>query len=450
MRILLVDDEDIIHQTIGDYLRDCGYAVDRADDGNAALELIETHEYRLALADLRMPGLDGMALLQKAKEVQPLMPVVIITGHGTMETVIEALRLGAADFLPKPIRLLELDAVLEKCTNLRALRREKRHLRETIRGLQASRFLSAGLTGFVGESAAACRVRDQISEAVAAECDTILIEGETGTGKEVVARAIHRQACSDDAPFIAVSCPALPESLVVSELFGHVKGTFTGATQDRPGYFELAHGGTLFLDEVADLSAAAQATLLRVLETRTLRRVGGAEEVAVNVRVITATNVELAHLVEQGRFRRDLYYRLNVYTIPIPPLRERADDVVPLAEHFLASYAKPRSFQFEGFSTEAQQLLRCYAFPGNARELRNIVERAAILARQGTIGASQLHVPQPAPGSTSPPAGGAAGSERDRILAALEQTKWNRRQAAQLLGMAYSTLRYKLKSLDIT
>lgn len=450
IRVLLVDDEEIIHQTIGDYLRDCGHLVEQAREGVAALKLMAENEYDLSLVDLRMPGMDGMALMHKAQKLQPLMSVVLITGHGTMETVIEALRLGAADFLPKPIKLRELDAVLEKCKQLRELRRERRHLQETIRGLQSSRALGDGTRGFIGVSTASQRIRDQVKQAVDAQCDTILILGETGTGKEVVAREIHELAGSEESPFIAVSCPALPESLIVSELFGHVKGTFTGAAESRAGYFELADEGTLFLDEVADLSQAAQAALLRVLETRTLRRVGGADEVNVQVRVIAASNVKLEELIERGTFRRDLYYRLNIYTIELPPLRCRPEDIMPLAEHFLAAYATARGFDFTGFDKAAQALLRSYEYPGNARELRNLVERAAILCRSGTVTMEHLYLPESTNAMRQTPVARLPkDAERDRIVEALETAKWNRRKAAAELGMPYSTLRYKLRSLGI-
>ncbi|MCZ6635447.1 MAG: sigma-54 dependent transcriptional regulator, partial [bacterium] len=290
LRILLADDETIVHQTIGDYLSECGHILDSAYDGDQALQTIETSDYDLALIDVRMPGIDGLSLLEKAQDIRPDMSIVIITGHGNMKTVTQALRLGAVDFLAKPIKLLELEAVLEKSLRFQELRRDRHRLRETIRGLQTS---DERGRYFVGNSPETNLVRDQIRLAVDAQCDTILISGETGTGKEVAAREIHFEGDSDHSPFIAVSCPALPESLVESELFGHVKGAFTGATSDRAGYFEMADGGTLFLDEIADLSADAQAKMLRALETRTFRRVGGSKEISVNLRVVAATNTRL-------------------------------------------------------------------------------------------------------------------------------------------------------------
>ena len=452
LRILLVDDEDIVHRTIGDYLRKSGHEVDEARNGLAALAQIEKQDYELSLVDVRMPGLDGMALLEKAQELRPEMSVVIVTGHGNMDTVVQALRLGAADFLTKPIKLLELDASLEKCLHLRALQQDRRHLREVIREIQASGDHRDANWRLVGDSEATGKAREEIRRAVEAGCQTIVVTGETGTGKEVVSRELHFQASSGDSPFIAVSCPALPDSLIESELFGHVKGAFTGATEHRAGYFELADGGTIFLDEIGDLSPAAQLALLRVLETRTLRRVGGSEEVQIDVRVIAATNAPLEELVNSGEFRRDLFYRLNVYTIRLRPLRERQDDILPLAEHFLSAYAATRHLHFDGFSVSAQRLLREYDYPGNVRELRNIVERAAILCRSGQIETEHLNLPdvaeaeaRPAPAST----GAREDEERDQLLKALEEARWNRRQAAKALNMPYSTLRYKLSKLQI-
>lgn len=451
LNILLVDDEEIIHKTIGGYLKDAGHQVNEAYQGDTAFKFIEKQKYDLALIDIKMPDMDGIFLLKKIQKIRPLMPVVIITGHGTMETVIKALRLGAADFLTKPIKLIELDAVLERCIQIGTLRREKQHLQETIRGIQTAYELQKGDRKFIGNSPAMHKVREQIHQAVEAKCDTILITGETGTGKEVVSRQIHYLDAPEESPFIAVSCPALPESLLESELFGHMKGTFTGATKDRAGYFELAGGGTLLLDEIADLSPSAQATLLRVLETRKLRRVGGSEEIKVNVRLIASTNAPLEELIKSGKFRRDLYYRLNVYSIHLLPLRERRQDIIPLAEHFLAVYSASRNLRLDGFSREASELLMNYDYPGNARELRNIVELAAIQSGAGQIQKEHLSLPSVEEGKAPSRSDDkkSRDAERALILKVLEETKWNRRQAAKNLDMPYSTLRYKMKTMGI-
>ena len=460
LHILLVDDEQIVRQTLGDYLRDLGHLVDEACDGLAAVESIEAHEHDLALIDVRMPGMDGIDLLSKTEKVRADMPVVMITGNADVETAILALRAGAADFLLKPVKLPELDAVLEKCLRLRELHRDRRRLREAIRDIQGSGTVGSMEGSLVGTSPATQLVRQQIREAVEAGCETILITGESGTGKEVVAREIHFQASSPRDPLIAVSCAAFTDSLVESELFGHVKGSFTGATEDRMGCFELADGSTLLLDEAGDLSLSAQAKLLRVLETRTLRRVGGSKEITVNVRVIAATNSPLEERVRAGSFRRDLFHRLKVYSIHLTPLRERREDILPLAEHFLVRYAVRRGLQPEGFSNAARDKLVAYDFPGNARELRYMVERAAILCRSGLIlpehfALSEASVPRHA--IESPQSGPSQSEshpsmedqERTHILNALEETHWNRRDAAQLLAMPYSTFRYKMKKFGI-
>jgi len=450
LRILLVDDEEIVHQTLSPYLRDSGHEVDNARDGNNALKLIEAKDYDLALIDVRMPGMDGLFILSRIAEMRPELSSVIITGHGNMEMVIQALRLGAADFLTKPIKLLELDAVLEKSTRIRSLRQGQRHLRETIRGIQTSEDIRLRNRRLVGVSKAMAEVRRQIRMAVESKCETVLISGETGTGKEVVAREIHFMGGEDERPFIAASCPAIPDTLIESELFGHVKGAFTGATLDKVGYFELADGGTLFLDEIADLSPPAQAKLLRVLETRKLRRVGGSNEIDVHIRVIAATNADLDWLVETRKFRKDLFYRLNVFAIKLLPLRERRLDIIPLAEHFLSSYLVGRGLQVEGFSVDAKDLLLNYDFPGNARELRNMVERAAILCHSGCIEGRHLNVPKPSQSQSYHTGLSDEAQEKKRILDALQEAKWNRRQASKILNIPYSSLRYKLKKLGIS
>jgi len=445
LRIILVDDEDVVFQTLGDFLRDEGHHLSEARDGLSAWESIQANEYDVALVDVRMPGLDGLSLLARVREAHPDLAVIMVTGYGGMETTVEALRLGAADFLTKPVKLPELRASLERVSQIRVLRRETQHLRDTIGGIQAAGDLGGGHSGMVGVSTATNRVRDQIRLAVESGCDTVLVTGETGTGKEVVAREIHHQAAETTDPFIAVSCPALPESLVESELFGHAKGAFTGATEARAGYFELADGGTLFLDEIGEVSESAQTKLLRVLETRMVRRVGSSEEIRTNVRVIAATNRTLGEAVGQGRFRRDLLYRLNLYAIHLLPLRERRRDILPLAEHFLSTYAAPRGLEADGLSPEARDALLSYDYPGNARELRNLIERAAMLCRAGCIEAQHLGLPE------SSEAGGDRDDDQERahILRALEEAKWNRRDAAEKLGMPYSTLRYKIKRLGI-
>jgi DNA-binding NtrC family response regulator len=449
LKILIIDDEEIIHETLGDYLESAKHKVDHAYNGKQALEEISHGEYDLALLDQRMPQMNGVEIFKQIQQTNPDLAVVIITGHGNMELAVQALRLGALDFLNKPIKLLELDAVIEKIGRIQSLKLESQRLRKTVGYLQTHEDKTYNL---VGESSHTRHVVKQIHRAVHAQCDTILIYGETGTGKEVVARQLHQIAADSESPFIAVSCPALPENLIESELFGHQKGAFTGAVEDRAGCFELANGGTLFLDEIADLSASAQAKMLRVLETRSVKRVGSAKERHVDVRVVAASNVTLQDLVSKGSFRQDLYYRLNVFTINLLPLRERPDDIVPLAKHFLQNWASQRQMALTGFSSQALDALKQYNYPGNARELRNIVERAAILRSKGQIQTEDLNLniltyePAESPIESSEYI---ETPEIKRIRGVLEQAHWNRKLAARLLKMPYSTLRYKIDKYNI-
>ncbi len=449
LNILLVDDEQIVHETIGDYLMDCGHRFKSCREGDSALIALGKDDYDLAIIDVKMPGLSGLELLERARKTCPETSIVMITGHGNMEMVIEALRSGAADFLPKPVKLLELEAVLEKVARLGGLEKDKRHLKQTIGGIQSSA-LRESACGFMGASPNAESVCEQIDLAIEARVDSVLITGETGTGKEVVARELHFKSGNPDRPFIPVSCPALPEALVESELFGHAKGAFTGATTDKPGYFELADGGTLFLDEIADLSADAQAKVLRALETRSFRRVGRSKEISVNLTVVAASNAPLEDAVAEGRFRSDLFYRLNVFPIELAPLNQRPEDVMPIAEQFLAVYATQRGVSEKSLTQDAKEYLLDYAFPGNVRELRNMIERAAILSRSGDINAAHLgrhngHSKV----STAKMIPSESFGERDSILTALEEAKWNRKAAAVALDIPYSTLRYKIQKYQI-
>jgi len=457
--ILLVDDEPIIHESIGRYLIKCGHRVTAAYDGDEGLERMRKHDYQLALIDIRMPRRDGLSFLAAARAAVPDLACVIITAHADLDDAVKALREGALDFLRKPVELIELDAVLERVARALALQGENRHLKGVIRSIQSDA-AAVGGGGFIGQSRAAAAVREQIEQAASAGFETILLTGETGVGKEIVAREIHRLAAGDDGPFIAVNCPAIPVSLLESELFGHVKGTFTGAESHREGCFELANGGTLLLDEVADLPLQAQAAILRAVETRRVRRVGGKTEIPVNIRLIAATNANLETRVRDGRFRDDLYYRLAVFMVHIPPLRERREDIIPLAEHFLTLFTGGRGLDIAGFSADAKATLSGYSYPGNVRELRNIVERAAVCCRGGIVDGVHLALPghggrqrypersaaPPELGDSAVPDNLTTGQmqERDRIREALTQTRWNRRQACGLLGMSYSTLREKI------
>lgn len=481
LRLLIIDDEQIIHQTMTPYLQNIGYRIDNALDGIKALDLIKRNEYDLAFIDVMMPKMDGLSILSQIKKVCPELSVIIISGHGDMDTVIQALRLGAVDFLRKPIKLYELDSLLERSYSIRYIRQRQHYIGDKIEKIKTSGSNTKfGNTQLIGVSEAMNDVRRQIKLAVEAMCEIILISGETGTGKEVIARTIHLAQGGDERPFIAINCPALSDSLLDSELFGHVKGAFTGAIKDKPGAFEMANEGTLFLDEIADLSPSAQAKILRVLETRRLRRVGGTKEIQVKIHIITATNIPLEELLELKKIRYDLYYRLNLFTIKLAPLRERPVDIIPLAEYFLSNYKQGRKLKINGISNEAKDLLINYSFPGNVRELRNIIERAAILCQTGEIEPKHIHIPKctlnkisysnhldenfnqldekqnlikfPEISPVMPSYSGKLNKEQEKkkILEALTTKKWNRRQAAKAIDMPYSTFRYKLKKFGIS
>lgn len=434
LRVLVADDDEIIHQMIKDHLADCGHVVIDAHNGTAALEQLKTVEVDLALIDFRMPGMNGIEVMKKAASLVPGLPMVVITGHGSMHVAVEAMRAGASDFLTKPLKIADLDKLLHKQMQNQKLAVNYAH--------QVDRQRNGG-DRLVGESAAMNRVREQIKLMANSPCDTVLISGDTGTGKEVVAREIHRLAGGAERPFIAVNCPAIPDQLVESEFFGHERGSFTGAAEQHIGCFERANGGTLFLDEVSDLSPSAQSKLLRALETRTIRRVGGYSEIVVNLRVIAATNAPLGVAVEEGRFRSDLFYRLNIFSIHLIPLDQRRDDIVPLAKYFVRKCANRYGMTNVTFSESAFEHLQNSEYPGNVRQLKNMIERAVIQAGGNAI--LPLHLEH---GDSVPPAA-AKQDERALLLDAMERAKWNRREAARLLSLSYPALRYRLKKYQL-
>lgn len=370
-----------------------------------------------------------------------------------MKTLVEAFQLDAASVPPQPIQCSNFNASQEKGRRSDELRWSCCNLHETLRRTRGRKNLREQNQRFVGDSPAIQQVRKRVRQAVEANVDAIFITGETGTGKEVVAREIHFQAFSEERPFVAVNCSALPESLVEDELFGHVKGAFTDATTDRPGYFEMANNGTLFLDEIADLPLQMQAKLLRVLDTRTSRRIGGAQEISFQERIISAFNREPEHIVKSGQFRSDLYYRLNIFPIHLTPLRKRPEDILPLADYFLEAYAARSGRGLEGFSEDAKSSLLDYQYPGNVRELRNIVERTAALCppEVSMIGVEYLDIQRDASAKLPLESDkSVAENEYDRILQTLEETHWNRRQTAKKLDLPYSTLRFKIERLGIS
>ncbi len=452
--VLLVEDEDALRSAIALRLATDGFAVDEVPTGEAAIDRLSSFAYDALVTDLRLPGLDGSRVLDAALDRYPDIAAIVVTGYGTVKDAVEAIRRGAADFITKPFQYDELRHVLQTALERRELRAENRYLREQL----DARY---GVEGLVGRSAA---MRDLLAliSTVAPTSSTILITGETGTGKEVVARAIHQASPRKQQRFIALNCSAIPETLLEAELFGHVRGAFTGALAQRQGRFEQAHRGTLLLDEVGTMSPSLQARLLRVLQERAFERVGDSNTIRVDVRVIAATNSDLPRMVRDGRFREDLYYRLNVIQVSLPPLRERREDVPLLVQHFLERLGRECSPARPGvtFSQEALRHLMAYDWPGNVRQLENVVERAFTLspARQ-QIDLAALPAEIVSATGARPPLAWALpddGLDLDEVLAsveralirqALDRTSGNRRQAAELLGLKRTTLVEKLKRL---
>jgi two-component system response regulator FlrC len=442
-RVLVVDDEEGIRSFITEVLEGEGLRVVQAPDGEAAARLLERESFHLMLSDLKMPRLDGMALLRRARAEQPEMEVIVLTAHGTVESAVEAMKLGAFDYLAKPLSGPdELRLVVSRALERRRLREEHQRVRP------------------VGDEADAVVAQDPAMLAVLGELKkvavtdaTVLLLGESGTGKEVAAHAVHRASRRSEGAFVAVNCAALSDTLLESEMFGHEKGAFTGATAVKRGRFELADGGTLFLDEVAEIRPQLQAKLLRVLQERRFERVGGTRTLEVDVRIIAATNRDLTLEMRNGRFREDLYHRLAVFPIRLPPLRARPGDVAPLAERLLARIARQLGRPAFHLDEEACARLAAYAWPGNVRELANVLERAAILADGPEITAQLLVLGLPA--TAAPPCEPAAldgtleDLEKQAIRRALAATSGNRKQAAARLGIGLRTLYDKLRAYGI-
>jgi len=438
--ILVVDDESAQRQLLsGSLSRD--YNVVTAASALEATQLLSHRSFDLIITDERMPGMTGIELIRWVREHAPEIPVVVMTAYGSVETAVEAMKLGAEDYLTKPLKSLdELRLVVARVLRQRMLQ-DKNVLHQAEAEAQFP-------SDVVAESEAMKRVLWLASQ-VAAQPTTVLLTGESGTGKEVVARLIHRRSPRAEEPFVAVNCAALTESLLESELFGHEKGAFTGAVQNRRGRFELANGGTLFLDEIGEMSVNLQAKLLRVLQEQQFERVGGTRAIVVDVRVIAATNKDIARAMSENAFREDLYYRLSVFPIHIPPLRERRDDIFPLAEYFAGKITARMGRHFRGFAPEAQNILQRYDWPGNVRELINAIERSLIIARGDTITPIDLPFqPRPDRAAATPPVS-LAEIEKAAILAALERNSGDRRGTADQLGISLRTLQYRLKEYGL-
>ena len=447
MRILVVDDEAIVRKSFARALADDGFEVEMAADGEAAAGLLDAQPFDLVITDLRMPQMDGLELLRHVKERYPATEVVILTGFGTIQNAVDMMREGAYNYITKPLNKHELLRMAREIA-------EKLELRGRVEQLQSQLEDRYGLHNLVGRSHAMQAVYELIERVRDVECN-VVITGESGTGKELVARAIHFTGPRADTPFVAVNCGALPETIVESELFGHERGAFTGAVAPRPGYFETASGGTIFLDEFAELSPGAQVKLLRVIQQREITRVGATAPIHIDVRILAATNRDPEACVHAGSLREDLYYRLNVVTIQVPPLRERTEDIPLLARHFLAKHRPRYSRAPKRLTQAALDALVAHPWPGNVRELENIIERAVTLTAEPVIDAGDLPALQPLAAPAAPPEDGIPlpeakrritdRYERQAIACALRETAGNVTQAAKALGIARSALQRLLK-----
>ena len=440
-RILIVDDEESTRELFAELLQRWGYDVDQTADGHGALKMAaETHP-DVIISDLVMPKLDGLALVRALREEQPDTPVVIITGKGTIDAAVEAVREGVFDFVEKPLDPARLKVILQRALEKKETLHEMQVLRRRLGQVDAG-------VGLIGNSPPMRRAMELV-EKVAPSKASVVITGQSGTGKEMVARAIHQLSPRREKPFIAINCSAIPASLMESELFGHERGAFTGAAERRLGCWELADAGTLFLDEVGEIPIELQAKFLRVLEEERLRRLGGKSEISVDVRVISATNKDLKEEIKGGKFREDLYFRLNVFHINLAPLKERHDDIPVLVQHFIDKFGKEGGKKLQGVSAQAMKLLCEYAWPGNIRELRNTLERAVILCGSGTIEPEHLPSELAAGGGESaylklPYGLPLREIEKEYILATLHRLQNNKAKTAQALGISEKTLYNKL------
>ena len=465
-RILIVDDEAGMREFLSILLEREGFEVECAQDGQEALQAVQKNPFDLIISDLRMPTVDGVRLLEGLQRLQSEIPIILITAYASAESAIQAMKLGAYDYLTKPFRVEEIKQVISRALEAKASR---------VPGVfpWSGEAFPRPVEGLIGRSPKMIDLYKLISK-VAAVSGTVLITGESGTGKEMVARTIHTNSAHASKPFLAISCGAIPETLLESELFGHVKGAFTGAVVAKAGLFEVADGGTVFLDEIGETSPAIQVKLLRVLQERVFRRVGGTDDIEVDVRVIAATHQDLQELIHKGRFREDLYYRLNVIPIHLPPLRERREDIPLLAMNFLAKYSEETKRPIRGIAPEAMELLLRYHWPGNVRELENAIERAVALGTGAVLTPEslpeQIRVESPEsrderldPGNMkrevhprlstldSPLDLDAVVSrvERDLILEALRQAGGVQKRAAQALGLSFESFRYRMKKHGI-
>ncbi len=442
INILVVDDELSIRESLSGWLQQDGYEVEAAADGMTALVRMQEKHYDIMLIDVKMPEMDGLTLLKKLKEIDPDTAVVMMTAHGAIQDAVEAMKLGAYDYLLKPFELEELSLTIEKLVHMQTLAMENLILKDRVAAI--SRF-----ENLVGQSPPMLQLFETIVD-VAQSDSTVLITGETGTGKELVARAIHTQSPRCYGPFIAINCGAFTEHLLESELFGHEKGAFTDAKYTKKGRLEMAHAGTLFLDEVGDISMKMQIDLLRVLESREFTRVGGTVPIRSDFRVIAATHRDLQEAIREKTFRQDLFYRLNVIHLQVPPLRERPEDIPLLAHHFLRRYATETGKKIDSFHPDALEAMRRYSWPGNVRELENAVERAVVVGKGRKIMVGDL--PFVSPGGMQPEGVGASLEEMERqhIARVLAAEGGNISNAAKVLQINRTTLYHKIKKFGLS
>jgi len=445
--VILVVDDDTAHRTmLKAHLGGEGYEIVEADDGDVAIHLAREREFDLVLLDLKMKRVGGMEALEAIQDAKPALPIIIITAFSSVENAVEAMKKGAFDYVTKPVDASELVLTVERALSFERLQRENAALRERL----GEKFDFGNIIG----TSRPMRELFETLALVAPSDATVLITGESGTGKELVANAVHQNSQRGSGPFVKVNCAALHENLLESELFGHEKGAFTGAAEQRKGRFELAHKGTLFLDEIGDMSPTTQAKILRVLQEGEFERLGGAKTIKVDVRLLAATHKDLQQMVEAGSFRQDLYFRLSVVPLEIPPLRERPEDIPLLAGHFLKKYSTKNRKNIRGLHPEALDALLAYAWPGNIRELENTLERAVIFCLGEQITLRELPVPvRKAAESTEKPFALRPGHslkemEKDLIYATLAQTEGNRTRAAEILGISRQTLQNKLKEYN--
>ncbi len=460
-RILVADDDAVIREGLRRILSAEGYEVKTVSNGRAALEHLEQDRYKLLVTDLKMPGMSGLQVLEAVRNCQPEIPVILITGYAAIDNAVEAMKNGATDYLAKPFSNDEIVDKVKNALETRAVLIDEIYLHREMNE-------SHGFDCLLGDSREMKRLYQRIIQ-VAPTDSTVLITGESGTGKELVARAIHGHSARRDQPFVAVDCTTLAESLLESELFGHVKGSFTGATQTKRGLFEVAEGGTLLLDEIGNISLSTQAKLLRVLQERVVTPIGGTSPVAINIRLVAATNANLREMVNRGLFREDLYFRLNIIPIELPPLRDRKGDLMLLAGQFLKRFAEENGKEIRGFSPDVIELLENYPFPGNVRELENIIERAVVLSQSELIQRADLELP----GDEQRNKGGqrkvipidanelkeqkrklreqaVVPLERAFLLSALDRNDWNVTKAAEEVGMQRPNFQAMLKKQGIS